>query len=56
MIYDKECEEDENKIWIKDEVEPQQISNHTRSYSVVSHTKMKTPNKEKENKDILLFE
>ena len=34
-IYDKECEADENKIWIKDEIKPQQISNHTRPHRVV---------------------
>ena len=36
MIYDKECEADENKIWIKDEIEPQQTP-ITQGYTALSY-------------------
>ena len=49
MMHDKECEADENKIWIKGEIKAQQIGNHTRSYSVVI-PKWKRETKKKKRK------
>ena len=53
-MYDKECEADENKIWIKDDIKPQQISNHTTSYSVVI-PKWKRETKKKKERNTSLF-
>ena len=49
MMYDKKCDADENKIWIKDEIKPQQISNHTRSHSVVIPKWKRETKKKKRN-------